>query len=54
MRSSDDEVFIEFKPVKAFKGALVVRDAGGRKAKFDLYCGDEKLLRDFGKSVGAR
>jgi hypothetical protein len=50
VRSSNEDVLIEFKPVKPFKGALVVRDATGREAKFDLFCGDEKLLRDFGKS----
>jgi hypothetical protein len=54
VRSSEADVLIEFKPVKPFKGALIVRDAAGREAKFDLYCGDEKLLRDFGKSSNPR
>lgn len=50
IRSSADEVLIEFKAMKPFKGALIVRDAAGREAKFDLYSGDERLLREFGKN----
>ena len=54
VRSSNDDVLVEFKPVKVFTGALVIRDAVGREAKFDLFCGNEKLLREFGKSPTPR
>jgi hypothetical protein len=54
IRSSANEVIIEFKPTKPFVGLLIVRDSTGREAKLELYSGNEKLLREFGKNPNPR
>ncbi len=45
---------VEVKALKPFRGNLVIRDAEGRTADFNIYIGDEKLLRDMRGLAGAK
>lgn len=45
---------VEVKALKPFRGNLVIRDAEGRTADFNIYIGDEKLLRDMRGLGGAK